>query len=79
MRFLATEEVKNCLNYLNTADFSSLNRGIGRSDNNYQIVGSVSAQNGLGVEVKTPVSVWFVAGDNSFTLHGISLNGLRMK
>ena len=60
-------------------DFSSLNRGIGRSDDNYQIAGSVTAQNGLKIEVKTPISVRFVAGDDSFTLHGISLNGLRVK
>lgn len=79
LRSLATEEVKNCLNYPNTANFSSLNWGIGRNDDNYQIVGSVTAQNGLGVEEEIPFSVWFVAGDNSFTLQGISLNGLRVK
>lgn len=79
LRSLATEEVKNCLNYPNTADFSSLDWGIGRSDDHYQIVGSVTAQNGLGVEEEIPFSVWFVAENDSFSLEGISLNGIRVK
>ena len=79
LRSLATEEVKNCLNYPNTADFGSLNWGIGRSDDNYQIVGSVTAKNGLGVEEEISFSVWFVSENDSFSVEGIALNGIRVK
>lgn len=76
---LATEEVKHCLNYPNTADFSPLSWGVGRNDDNYQIIGSVTAENGLGVEEEISFSVWFIAGNDTFSTEGISLNGVRIK
>lgn len=79
LRSLAAEEVKNCLNYPDTADFGSLNWGIGRSDDNYQIVGSVTAKNGLGVEEEISFSVWFVSENDNFSVEGIALNGIRVK
>lgn len=79
LRTLATEEVKNCLNYPDTADFSMLEWGVGRSDDNYQIVGSVTAQNGFGQKEEISFSVWFVANGDNFLTEGVALNGVRVK
>lgn len=79
LRSLAINEVKSCLNYPNTADFNSFSWGVGRSDNNYQIIGSVTAENAFGVEEEIPFSVWFMDGENGFTTDGVALNGVRVK
>lgn len=79
LRSLAINEVKSCLNYPNTADFNSFSWGVGRSDNNYQIIGSVTAENAFGVEEEIPFSVWFMDGENGFTTEGVALNGVRVK
>lgn len=79
LRALATEEVKSCLTNPDSADFGLLDWGIGRSDNNYQIIGSVTAENNLGVEDEIPFSVWFVADGDNFLTEGVALNGTRVK
>ena len=79
LRSRAIEEVKSCLNYPNTADFSSTAWGIGRSDSKYQIIGKVTAENGFGVEQEIPFSVWFVADGDNFLTEGVALNGTRVK
>lgn len=76
---LAKEEVKKCLNFPDSADFSSFDWGVGRSDANYKIVGKVTAKNGFGTEEDILFSVWFVASENTFTLEGITLDGVRVK
>lgn len=76
---LAKEEVKKCLNFPDTADFSSFDWGVGRSDANYKTVGKVTAKNGFGTEEDILFSVWFVASENTFTLEGITLDGVRVK
>lgn len=76
---LSVKEVKGCLNYPNTADFKTLSWGVGRSDDNYKIIGVVSAENGLGVESDINFSVWFKNSDNNFIVEGVALNGTRIK
>lgn len=76
---LAIEEVKGCLNYPNTADFKELSWGIGRSDENYKIVGKVSAKNGFGVKDDIYFAVWFVDQNGAFVVEGVTLNGSRVK
>lgn len=76
---LAQEEVKNSLNYPETANFDLLSWKVGRSDERYQIIGSVTAKNGVGVEKKIPFSVWFVANADDFSIEGVALDGVRVK
>lgn len=50
LQSLAVNAVKWYLNYPSTADFKELYCGVGRSNDNYKIVGVVSAKNGFVVE-----------------------------
>ena len=52
---------------------------VARSDNKYQITGSVNAKNGFGVEDKIPFSVWFTKKNGKFSVKGVSLNGVRVQ
>lgn len=79
LRTLATEEVKKCLNYPASANFNALDWGVGRSDDKYQIIGNVSAENGAGVEKEMAFSVWFVSEGDGFAVEGIALDGIRIK
>ena len=79
LQTLAIEEVKSCLTHPDSADFGLLDWGIGRSDNNYQIIGKVTAENGIGVEEEVPFSVWFVAEGDDFLTEGVALDGIRVK
>lgn len=76
---LAEEEVKSCLNYPDSANFDTLNWRVGRSDDKYQIIGSLTAENGLGAEDDVSFSVWFSSADGNFTTDGVELNGVRVK
>lgn len=79
LQAMAETEVKKYLNYPNTADFGLLNWGVGRSDENYKIIGIVTAQNAFGVEDEISFSVWFKQTDNGFTVEGVALDGQRVK
>lgn len=79
LRQQATEDVKLCLSHPDTADFSALSWGIGRSDDRYKIIGSVTAKNSFGVEDEVLFSVWYVVTDGAPMLEGIALNGIRVK
>lgn len=79
LRELAKSTVKDYLNYPNSASFSSLNWGIGRSDDKYQVIGTVSAENAFGVSDDMSFSVWFVASGDSYTVEGVAIDGVRVK
>lgn len=79
LRGLAEEDVKSCLNNPQTADFGLLDWGIGRSDDKYQLIGRVSAENSFGVEKEMPFSVWYTDNNGEFTLDGVSIDGVRVK
>ncbi len=76
---LATEAVKNCLNYPDTAHFSMLNWAVGRSDEHYKIVGNVTAKNGFGTKEDISFSVWFKDNGEEFLTEGVAFNGIRIK
>lgn len=75
---LAINEVKKYLNYPSTADFDLLSWGIGRSDDNYKIIGNVTAKNGFGVKQDINFGVWFNKSEKGFTVEGVTLNGKRV-
>jgi hypothetical protein len=52
---LAENEVKNHLNYPSTASFGMFDWGVGRSDDNYKIIGKVTAKND---ESATPTTIF---------------------
>ena len=79
LRTLAAEEVKACLNYPNSADFGTLDWRVGRNDDKYQIIGSVMAQNALGVAKEINFSVWFKLNGEQFLTEGVALDGVRVK
>lgn len=79
LRTMATEEVKKCLNNPDSADFKTLEWGIGRSGDKYQVIGMVSAKNGFGVEKEIPFSVWFISDTEGYFVEGVSLDGVRVK
>jgi len=76
---LAEPAVKECLNYPNTANFDGFAYRIGRSDDNYQLLGDVTAKNGFGVKDTIHFSVWFVKDGGSFRIEAIAFNGIRVK
>ena len=76
---LAIKEVKDCLNYPDTANFKELSWAIGRSDDNYKIIGEVTAKNGFGVKDDIYFAVWFVNQNGTFVLEGVTLDGVRVK
>lgn len=76
---LAIKEVKTCLNYPDTANFKELSWAIGRSDDNYKIIGEVTAKNGFGVKDDIYFAVWFVNQNGTFVLEGVTLDGVRVK
>lgn len=79
LQVMAETEVKKYLNYPNTAQFGMLDWGVGRSDENYKIIGKVTAQNALGVKDEISFSVWFKQSGNGFSVEGVALNGQRVK
>lgn len=76
---LAIKEIKGCLNYPDTANFKELSWAIGRSDDNYKIIGEVTAKNGFGVKDDIYFGVWFVEQDEKFIVEGVTLDGVRVK
>lgn len=76
---MSENEIKSCLNFSDTADFSSLSWAVGRSDNKYKIVGEVSAKNGFGVKSDMSFGVWFIENGGEFTVEGVQINGERIK
>jgi len=76
---LAENAVKGCLNYPGTADFHTFSWGVGRSDDNYKIIGKVSAKNGFGVESDISFGVWFKNVNNNFIVEGVTLDGIRVR
>lgn len=76
---LAIKEVKACLNYPDTANFKELSWAIGRSDDNYKIIGEVTAKNGFGVKDDIYFAVWFVNQNGTLVLEGVTLDGVRVK
>ncbi len=79
LQTMAEKEVKKYLNYPNSADFGLLDWGVGRSDDDYKIVGKVTAQNAFGVEDEMPFSVWFKKSDTGFTVVAVAIDGQRVK
>jgi len=76
---LAEPEVKSCLNYPDTANFDGFSYRVGRSDENYQLLGNVTAKNGFGVKDTMSFSVWFIKKGDSFTIDGIAIDDVRVK
>lgn len=76
---IAEPVVKQCMNYPNTASINAFSYRVGRSDENYQLLGNVTAKNGFGIKDTLPFSVWFVKSGEEFTIKGISVDGVRVK
>lgn len=76
---LSCQEVKKYLNHPQSADFDALNWRVGRSDDHYQILGSVTASNSFGVKDNVPFSVWFVVTDSGYGVEGVEIDGTRVK
>lgn len=79
LQSLAVKAVEGCLNYPSTANFKELSWGVGRSDDNYKIIGEVSAKNGFGVKGDIHFGVWFKKVNNNFVVEGVTLDGKRVK
>lgn len=76
---LAEKEIKKHLNYPNTASFGMLDWGVGRSDDNYKIIGKVTAKNAFGVEENAYFSVWFKKTSSGFSVQSVALDGKTIK
>lgn len=79
LQAMAEKEVKKYLNYPSSADFGLLDWGVGRSDDDYKIVGKVTAKNAFGVEDELPFSVWFKKTNAGFTVVAVAIDGQRVK
>ena len=71
--------VKQYLNYPDTASFDGFSYRVGRSDENYQLLGNVTAMNAFGVKDTLSFSVWYVKSDEKFNIVGISIDGVSVK
>lgn len=76
---LAEPAVRQYLNYPDTASFDGFSYRVGRSDENYQLLGNVTAKNALGVKETLSFSVWYVKSDEMLTIVGIAIDGVRVK
>lgn len=79
LQSMAEIEVKKYLKYPSSASFGLLDWGVGRSDDDYKIIGRVTAQNALGMEDEISFSVWFKKADGGFTVEAVALDGQRVK
>ena len=79
LRELAENDVKNCLQNPQTADFGAFDWGIGRSDDKYQLIGKVTAENYFGEKIEMSFSVWYTESNNTYLLDGLSIDGNRIK
>ena len=77
---LAKKEVKNYLNYPDSANFPLYDGwGVGRNDNKYKIIGKVEAKNGFGVKENINFSIWFIKENNNYTVEAVLIGGTRVK
>ena len=76
---LAEIEVKKYLKHPSTASFGMLDWKIGRSDDNYKIMGCVSASNSFGVEDDLQFSVWFLKTSVGFSVEAVVIDGKQVK
>ena len=74
----AEPAIKAYLNYPDTANFKQLSYRVGRSDNLYQLSGSVQAQNGFGVKDTINFSVRFEKDGTKFQITAIVMYGVRV-
>lgn len=79
LQYLAEIEVESCLTHPSSADFQTFSWRVGRSDDNYKIIGKVSAKNSFGVEGEMNFGVWFTRVNDSFTPIGVEIDGQRVK
>lgn len=79
LQILAVEDVKQNLNYPNTADFDSFAWAVGRSDDEYKIIGTVSAKNAFGVKDDIHFGVWYKKNGEAFDFVGMEFNGARVR
>jgi len=75
---LASDYVEEYLSYPESANFHALDWQIGRSDNNYKIIGIVSAQNSFGINREMNFSVWFISENNKYTIEAIMIDEIRV-
>lgn len=77
---LAKKEVKNYLNYPDSANFPLYDGwGVGRNDNKYKIIGKVEAKNGFGVKEEISFSIWFIKENSSYIVEAVLIDGTRVK
>lgn len=76
---LAETEVKKYLNHPSSASFGMLDWKIGRSDDNYKIMGCVSASNSFGVKDDLQFSVWFLKTSTGFSIEAVVIDGQQVK
>ncbi len=79
LRELAISAVEGCLTVPGSASFSQTAWGVGRSDDHYQIIGRVTADNMYGVSREIPFSVWFASESGEFVVEGVALDGVRVE
>ena len=58
---------------------SNFSYQIGRSDNNYQLLGNVNAKNVLGVKQEMSFFVWFIKESGEFSVEGIEIDGIGVR
>ena len=79
LQMLAVDDVKLNLNYPDTADFDSFAWAVGRSDDEYKIIGTVSAKNAFGVNDDIHFGVWYKKNGESFDFVGMEFDGARVR
>lgn len=79
LQYMAEIEVESCLSHPSSADFHTFSWRVGRSDDNYKIIGKVSAKNSFGVESEMNFGVWFTKTNDSFSVVGVEIDGQRVK
>lgn len=79
LQCMAEVEVKSCLSHPSSADFHTFSWRVGRSDDNYKIIGKVSAKNSFGVDSEMNFGVWFTRTNDSFSVIGVEIDGERVK
>lgn len=79
LQYMAEVEVESCFSHPSSADFHTFSWRVGRSDDNYKIIGKVSAKNSFGVESEMNFGVWFTRINDSFSVIGVEIDGERVK
>lgn len=79
LQIRAAEAIESYLTVPSSMNIHDFSWAVGRSDDKYQIIGSLSSQNAFGVKKDMSFTVWFVDNKGNFEVEGIAIDGKRVR